>query len=104
MTRFTNPLDIPLAGEAGASLGHAGRRLRKTLDALSLYDHAVSTQARRAVAAERAVLVAEAGDALWSYVVHREILGLTDIDYIFREYQVPQEVRKSMAPRRRGTS
>ena len=103
MTLFNNPLDIPLAGEAGAALAHGGRRLRKTLDALRRYDAAgtiAGVSSRDAT--ERNELVAEAGDALWCYVVHREILGLLDIEYIISEYAVPAEVRKSMAPRRRS--
>jgi len=102
MTRFDNPLDVPLAAEACASLAQGGRRLRKALDALQRFDTAGT--ATRGSGAERAALVAEAGDALWCYVVHREILGLLDVEHILREYQVPAEVRKSMAPRRRSVA
>jgi hypothetical protein len=101
MPLFDNPLTIPLAGEAAGALGYAGRRLRKTLDALRNYDLHTQAHQRPVAAADRSALVAEAGDALWSYIVQREILGLHDADYICHEYQVPDEVRRSMAPRRR---
>ena len=100
MTRFTNPLDVPLAGEASAALAHGGRRLRKALDALHGFDEA-NTHASNT---ERTALLAEAGDALWCYVVHREILGLMDVDYILREYRVPEDVRKAMGPRHQARS
>ena len=92
-------LDTLLAAEAAAALAHGGKRLRKALEALSRFDQVPDPERT-----ERAALVAEAGDALWCYVVHREILGLLDTNYILREYQVPDEVRKSMGPRRRSTS
>lgn len=103
MTLFDNPLDVPLAAEAGAALAQGARRLRKTLDALRSYD-AANRDAASGPSNERAALVAEAGDALWCHVVHREILGLHDLEHIVSEYQVPAEVRKAMAPRRRVTA
>jgi hypothetical protein len=37
MPRFENPLEYQFAAEAAAALGHAGRQLRKALDALNKY-------------------------------------------------------------------
>jgi Family of unknown function (DUF6665) len=98
MPKFDNPLDYQLAGEAAASLGQAGRRLRRALDALKKYDGEVA----RGVAHRRSrpELVAAAGEAFWGYVVQRELLGLQDSDYIAAEYGVPADVVRAMGPKK----
>lgn len=101
MPKFVNPIDEELAGEAAASLGHSGRRLRKALDALISYDSQVAANIRRANPADREVLVAVAAEAYWGYIVQRELLGLQDAEYIAREYNVPKEVVATAGPRRR---
>ena len=95
--RFDNPIEYPFAAEAAAALGHAGRKLRKTLDSLLKYDREVgSHEARDTQARQR--LVAEAAEAFWSYVVQREQFGLLDPEYIAAEYGVPEEVQRAMGP------
>ena len=54
------------------------------------------------------MLVAEAGYALWLFVVQREACGLRDSRAVMRDYAVPAEVQMRMAllppaaPGRRG--
>lgn len=103
MPRFdNNPLEYQFAGEAAASLGHAGRQLRKALDALSAHDANVDSTALHTSAQTRTELVASAGDAFWSYVVQREMFGLLDPEYIANEYGVPAEVWQTMGPKGRA--
>ncbi|HKS54446.1 MAG TPA: hypothetical protein VJS12_04130 [Steroidobacteraceae bacterium] len=99
MPRFDNPIDHLLAGEAAASFGLAGRRLRKTLDALQRYDSDVAARARRPDVAVREGLVMDAAEAFWGYVVQREQFGLLDSEYIATEYGVPDEVKRLMGPK-----
>lgn len=99
MPRFDNPLDLPFAGEAAASLGLAGRKLKNTLDALRRYDADVAAHARQSNAARRECLVKDAAEAYWGYVVQREQLGLLDADHIAEEYGVPSEVKLAMGPK-----
>lgn len=96
MRRFDNPLDLELADDAAAALGHAGRKLRKALDALEQFDAAAHDSSREEM---RVDLVATAGEAFWSYVVQREALGLADAEYIAAAYRVPTDVRRAMGPR-----
>jgi hypothetical protein len=96
MPRFENDVEAEFAGEAAASLGLAGRRLRKALDALHKYDADVGNGVRHRK--PRSELVAAAGEAFWAYVVQRELLGLLDADYIAQEYGVPPEVKRAMGP------
>ena len=99
MPRFDKPIEYQFAAEAAAALGHAGRQLRKALDALRKYDSDVSDGSRRADPQTRSGLVAAAGEAFWGYVVQRELLGLLDPDYIAKEYAVPPEVWQAMGPK-----
>ena len=96
MPRFENDIEAEFAGEAAASLGLAGRRLRKALDALQKHDADANAPGKRASAKPRTELVAAAGEAFWGYVVQRELLGLMDADYIAQEYGVPPEVKRAM--------
>ncbi len=100
MPRFDNPLDLPFAGEAAASLGLAGRKLQKTLDALRQYDADVTSRARASDESVRKGLVMEAAEAYWGYVVQREQLGLLDSEYIAKEYSIPRDVKLAMGPKR----
>jgi hypothetical protein len=93
MPKFDNPLDNQFAREAALSFALAGRKLRAALDRLRAFDSNPSPDT------DREELVAIAGEALWSYVVHRETMGLIDAEYIAEEYAVPIEVRRSMGPR-----
>jgi hypothetical protein len=94
-----NPIEVELAGEQAAALGRSGRRLRAALEKLRRFDAGKSGVREPADAATRKELVELAGEALWSYVVQRESLGLYDADTITRDYSVPAEVQKSMGPR-----
>jgi hypothetical protein len=99
MARFEHPMELPFAGEAAAAFGHAGRKLRKTLDALSKYDADVAAAARKTDTSFRQGLVMDAAEAFWGYVVQREQFGLLDSDYIASEYAVPEEVKRAMGPK-----
>lgn len=98
MPRFENDIDAEFAQEAAASLGLAGRRLRKALDALNKYDEDSHAGVRPATSKRRSELIAVAGEAFWGYVVQRELLGLLDADHIAQEYGVPPEVKRAMGP------
>jgi hypothetical protein len=88
-------LDYELAQEMAAALGRLGRRLERTLQALAQFDAAriADTDVRRQ---ERSTLLAEAGDALWLFVVQREACGLRDSRQLMRDYRVPLEVQYRM--------
>jgi hypothetical protein len=86
-------LDYELAQEKASSLGRLGRGLEAALAALREHDaKELADGAREA----RRALVAEAGYALWLFVVQREALGLRDTRQLMRDYQVPPEVQGRM--------
>ncbi len=97
------PIEHQIAGEKAAALGRGGKRLRTALDNLRRYDDVVRRGGRIVDPDARTDLVAIAGDALWSYVVQREAMGLIDSEYISREYAVPSDVWRGMRPRVRAS-
>lgn len=88
-------LDYEIAQEKASTLGRLGRALEAALAALRYFDaeaHEVTPDTRRA----RRELVAQAGHALWLFVVQREALGLRDSRQLMRDYRVPGEVQARM--------
>jgi hypothetical protein len=88
---ITDALDYEVALEQAAALGRAGRALEKALAALSEHDRNGQT-----ADAARRELVAQAGDALWRFVIQRECCGLRDSRAVMRDYRVPQDVQNRM--------
>ena len=89
-------LEYELFQEKAATLGRMGAKLKTALDALAAYDAA---HPKRADDPERAELVAAAGEALWYYVVQREVCGLRDTEALLRSLGVPREVQLKMGVR-----
>ena len=89
-------LSSELVGESALSLGRAGAKLQRALDALAAYAGDDD--------AARHELVDEAGEAAWGYVVLRGALGWHDDKVALDAYQVPAEVRARMGVRKRGTA
>lgn len=84
-------LDYEIAQEQASALGRLGGMLETALAALSAYD-----SAHPEPAPDRTELVAEAGYALWCFVVQREACGLRDPRSVLRDYRVPAEVQNRM--------
>jgi hypothetical protein len=90
-------LDYEIAQEQAASLGRMGRALEAALARLREFDAAhPRTGAAASVRRARRALVAEAGHALWMFVVQREACGLRDNRAVMRDYEVPGDVQQCM--------
>jgi hypothetical protein len=86
-------LDYEIAQEKASTLGRLGRGLEKALDALRDFDTQHDNDAARE---QRRTLVAQAGHALWLFVVQRESIGLRDTRQLMRDYRVPGDVQARM--------
>ncbi len=94
-------LDYEIVQEQAAALGRLGRALEAALAALSNYDRdraepGDDAAPTRSGASARVRLVQDASDALWCFIVQREVCGLRDWRLIVREYGVPAEVQNRM--------
>ncbi len=91
-------LQYEILQEKAAVLARLGTKLQAALDRLAEFDAA----ARPGFGArERDALVAAAGEALWYFVVQREVLGIPDSEGMMRQLGVPREVRLRMGLNRR---
>jgi hypothetical protein len=93
-------LGVELLQEKAWNLGRLARRLERALAALSAFDGesggAAPTDERLT---RRRELIADAGEALFLYVVQREVMRLRGTAAVLDEMRVPDEVRLSMMPR-----
>lgn len=87
-------LTYELMQESAATLARLGKRLEGALQALAAHDGAHGDAAR--ASADRDGLVGAAGEALWYYVIQREVMGLTETESVLRHLAVPREVRLRM--------
>ncbi|HEV3048888.1 MAG TPA: DUF6665 family protein [Longimicrobium sp.] len=94
-------LQYEIAQEKAGVLARLGRQLQAALARLEAFD-ATARTGSPADADERDALVGAAGEALWYFVVQREVLGLRDADVVMRELRVPREVRLRMGLNRRS--
>lgn len=90
-------LGYEIAHEKAVVLGRMGRALEEALAKLRAFDAAHPRSGAPASSEpSRRVLVAEAGHALWLFVVQRESCGLRDSRTLMRDYDVPGEVQQCM--------
>ena len=82
-----------MAEERASALARLGRRLEAALTALAACPK--TPDGDRKV---RDRLVAQAGYALWLFVVQRESCGLNKMDHVIKMYGVPKEVLFRMGP------
>jgi hypothetical protein len=93
-------LQYEILQEKAAVLARLGRKLQASLDRLAAFDADAHTGSG---AEERDALVAAAGEALWYFVVQREVLGIPDTEGMMRQLGVHREVRLRMGLNRRRT-
>lgn len=102
---IANPLEAlehEVLQEKMATLSRLGRRLEKTLEQVAAFEAAASEGDRHGeAAAEREMLLSEAGEALWHFVIQREAMGLRNTEQMLRQYRVPPAVRARMGMARR---
>jgi len=89
-------IETEIIAEQASALGRLGRGLETALQALRDFDAAHAAAPSDAGRRHRAALVAEAGYALWLFVVQCEACGLRDSRAVMREYAVPPEVQVRM--------
>jgi hypothetical protein len=93
-------LQYEVLQETAAVLARLGRKLQASLDALAAFDAAPRPGA--GASAERDALVGAAGEALWYYVVQRDVMRIPATDEMLRELGVTREVRMRMGLNRRS--
>src|SRR3954471_12026122 len=75
-------LRYELMEEQAQSLGRAGRKVEAALAALAAHPGGEG----------RPALVKSAADAVWGFLVQREVMGLRDRAQVIAQYGIPREV------------
>jgi len=78
-----------LLGEQAYSLGQAGRKVEKALAALAEHPGGEG----------RAEVLKAAADAVWGFLVQREVMGLRDRNAVIAHYNIPREVLARLGAR-----
>jgi hypothetical protein len=73
-------VEAEIRGEKAAALGDAARRVEAALVAL------------RRGGEERDRLLDDASEAVWGFLIQRELMGLRDREDIIAYYEIPREV------------
>ena len=81
-------LRYELLQEQAASLGQSGRKVERALAALREHE-----------GEGRAEVLKAAADAVWGFLVQREIMGLRDRAAIVAQYAIPREVMNRIGAR-----
>jgi hypothetical protein len=75
-------VESEIRGEKAAALGDAARRVEAALAAIR----------RELSDADRDRLLDEAAEAVWGFLIQRELMGLRDREAIIAYYDIPREV------------
>src|SRR5690348_6192058 len=86
-------LEEEFAHEMASALGRLGRGLERALASLEAFDAQHPQGCAASERGARSRLVAQAGHALWLFIVQREACGLRDSRAVMRDYRVPSEVQ-----------
>ncbi|HZZ67524.1 MAG TPA: DUF6665 family protein [Phenylobacterium sp.] len=78
--------------EQAASLGRMGHKAEAALAALKAHDAKDGSEGR-------AVVLKAAVDAVWCFLVQREVMGLRDRAQIVVQYEIPREVMLRLGAR-----
>ena len=89
--RALTAIESAVVAEKAASLGVAGQRLQRALDALN------ATGAE----ADRESLLDAAAERAWAFLVQRELCGMHDRDRAIADYRIPKAVLARMGAAKR---
>ena len=78
-----SPLEHEIASEQAGALGRSGRQVAATLE---------SYRQARASGEDHEKALNQAVDAVYGFLIQRELLGLRDSRAIIRDYDIPREI------------
>src|SRR5688500_12421767 len=92
----TDVLEYEVLQEKASTLGRLTQAFETALAAFVEFDAAIGDKAHAEAAARRQVLLDAAGQALWHFVIQRELCGFRNTEAVLREHRVPAIVRLRM--------
>ena len=96
-----NPLAVEIQQEMAAAYFAACRKMVDSFEALKAFDRAVaSSNLDNEQITRRSELLEDAGERVYFVVIQREAMKLSGYEEFFQNYEVPDEVRTRLRPRR----
>ena len=96
-----NPLAVEIQQEMAAAYFAACRKMVDSLEALKAFDRAVaSSTLDNEQITRRSELLDDAGERVYFVVIQREAMKLSCFEAFFEDYEIPDEVRTRLGPRR----
>ena len=97
-----NPLAVEIRQEMATAYFAACRKMVDSLEALKVFDRGVASSALgNEQIRRRAELLEDAAERVYFTVIQREAMKLSGYEEFFEAYEVPNEVKARLAPRRR---
>ena len=97
-----NPLASEIQQEMAASYFAACGKMVDSLEALKAFDRAVaSSTPHHEQITRRSELLEDATERVYFVVIQREAMKLSCFEEFFQDYEIPDEVRTRLGPRRR---
>ncbi len=91
-------LDYEIAQQKAQTLGTLATQVGLALAALRAFDASTHGPERTA---ERSVLLDEAAERVWAFMIQRELCGLRYWDVVVKDYGIPREVLNRLGQVRR---
>ena len=96
-----NPLAVEIRQEMAAAYFAACKKMVNSLEALKAFDLTlVSPTLSKAQITRRSELLEEAAERVYFVVIQREAMNLSCFEEFFKDYEIPDEVRTRMGPKR----
>lgn len=96
-----NPLAVEIRREMADAYFTACKKMVDSLGALKAFDHTFATSALDGEQiTRRSELLDEAGERAYFVVIQREAMQLPSFEGFFEDYEIPDEVKTRMGPKR----
>ena len=95
-----NPLGAEIRREMAEAYFAACKKMVDSLEALKAFDRAVSSPTLNDQISRRAGLLEAAGERVHFVIIQREAMELPCLEGFFESYDIPDEVRARLRPRR----
>ena len=97
-----NPLAVEIRQEMAEAYFATCKKMVVSLEALKAFDRAVtSASPDHEQLTRRSELLKDAGERVFFVVIQREAMKLSCFEEFFKDYEIPDEVRTRMGPKRR---
>ena len=97
-----NPMAVEIHQETAAAYFAACRKMVAALEALQAFDRVVAcAKEGSAQFTRRSELLDETAERVYFVVIQREAMKLSGSEKFFEDYEVPDEVRRRLGPKRR---